>query len=361
MSSAPVPDVHRHREAEPSPRDSAFIRGFLASFLSLAFLCSTLVWLTDPFAVFGTGLIPPVVSADRDYKVSLYRKLANKPEVIILGSSRVKTLDPACIQRVTGRSAFNFGVNAGGADDYLAIYRFLRADPQPPVRQIILGADPEALQEDEGENRALAQSRALGLLAPDGVSRSRAATLSADLLSQESVGAALRSLRHRLLEPRGLPQEALRDDGLQSYPVWDDEIRRGVFPEEERVLGSVPGVLGRYTSFPRLSLRKVGYLQTLVKEAHADGVEVIAFIPPVHPALERAAEGSTVLQQRSAEAARLLRRLESEGMLRYLETRSLENFGGDSTLYYDAIHLMPTNADRLLATLLGHPSGCALQ
>jgi hypothetical protein len=359
VTSTPVPDVHRHRAADPSPRDAAFLRGFLVSLLVFSAFLALLVYLTDPLGLFGVGLVPPVVSADRDYKAGLYRR-GQPSEVLILGSSRVKTLAPECVRRLTGRAAFNFGVNGGGSDDLLAVYRFARTTFPGRLRQLIIGVDPETLEEDEGRNRALLESGALAVWNPAGAGRAHRAGV-ADLLSSESVLAAVHSLRHLTLERGALPQEMLGPDGAQSYPVWDDEIRRGAFPQQDRVLGSIPGVLGRYTSFQALSTRKVSYLRTLVETARDDSVEVVGYIPPVHPALARAALGSGVLQARQADTERLLQELAGERLLRYVPVSTLASFGGDSTLFYDAIHMMPENSARLLAALYGRPGGCALQ
>jgi hypothetical protein len=49
------------------------------------------------------------------------------------------------------------------------------------------------------------------------------------------------------------------------------------------------------------------------------------------------------------------------GLLHYVETRSLADFAGDSTFYYDAIHMTSGNADKLLAAVYPSPGRCALQ
>jgi len=152
---------HLTRAIKASPRDGAFLRTFAATLVGLLVALALLVRVTDPFAAFGTGLVPPIVSADRDYKAALYRSRTPPPEVVLLGSSRIKTLRPGCVSALTGRPAFNFGVNAGVAEDFLAIFRFMRSQPRFEVREILLGAEPEAFTGDPSLGRALAQSRSL--------------------------------------------------------------------------------------------------------------------------------------------------------------------------------------------------------
>ena len=123
---------------------------FLLTFFGVVGGMAALSWLVDPLAAFGTGLLPPAISADRDYKAGLYNRLPTPPSIVVIGSSRSKTIRPACINQLTGESAFNFGVNGAAAEDYLAIFRWLHRDPNSVVHEILLGVDPEALQDTEG-------------------------------------------------------------------------------------------------------------------------------------------------------------------------------------------------------------------
>ncbi|HZB27765.1 MAG TPA: hypothetical protein VE282_04310, partial [Gemmatimonadales bacterium] len=255
---------HLHRPLRSSPRDGAFLRTFAAVFASLLLALAALVWVTDPLATFGTGLVPPIVSADRDYKATLYRARRPSPEVVLLGSSRVKTIRPQCVTALTGRPAFNFGVNAGTAEDFLAIFRFMRAEPGFKVREVLLGAEPEAFAGDGRPGRALAQSRALAsFVSPTATDLDQ---IWSDLLSAGSLSAALRSVWHHGFDRHALPLERLEPDGLQARPLWDDQIRGGRFHRYTEVLASSRAIRGRYTRDVRLSSSRVAQLRQLLTE-----------------------------------------------------------------------------------------------
>jgi hypothetical protein len=350
--------AHRHRPLRSSPRDGAFLRTFVGVFAGLLLALAALVWVTDPLASFGTGLVPPIVSADRDYKATLYRARRPSPEVVLLGSSRVKTIRPQCVTALTGRPAFNFGVNAGTAEDFLAIFRFMRAEPGFKVREVLLGAEPEAFAGDGRPGRALAQSRALAsFVSPAPTDPDR---IWSDLLSAASLSAALRSVWHHGFDRQALPLESLHPDGLQARPLWDDQIRSGRFHRYTEVLASSRAIRGRYTGDVHLSTGRVAQLRQLLTEARNAGVRVTAFVPPVHPALSRDAAG-TSFERLTEDMVAVLRAAERAGLLHYVETRSLTDFAGDSTLYYDAIHMTSGNADKLLAAVYPSPGRCAVQ
>ncbi|MGH7509166.1 MAG: hypothetical protein ACREMZ_06820 [Gemmatimonadales bacterium] len=349
---------HHHRTIVRTPQDRAFLATFVGMFAGLMLGLAALVWITDPAAVFGTGVVPPIVSADRDYKAALYGARNPRPEIVLLGSSRVETLRPDCVLALTGRPAFNFGVNAAMAEDFLAIFRFMRSQPGFSVRQILLGIEPEAFTEDQGIRRAHGRSRVLAPFfsqpVPDGD------LLWSDLWSAASVRLALRSMWHFGFNREDLPQEAVRPDGFQVYPLWDEEIHHGRFQQQLRVSSSSRAIRSRYLAQARISPTGLAQLDLLFREAGSAGVRVTTFVPPVHPALLRDA-ATTPLPALTNELVSFLRASERSGLVRYVETRSLDDFGGDSTLYYDAIHMRSGNADQLLARLYRSQVRCAVQ
>ena len=355
----PPDSTHRHRDVESAPGDGAFLRAFAATFAGLALGLAAIVRLTDPLAAFGTGILPPVVSADRDYKASLYRSAARRPEVIVLGSSRVKTLRPACITDLTGHASFNFGVNAGVAEDFVAILRFVRSDSTGAVREILLGADPEAFTGETGAGRALQASRMLGRHAPVPLATASLSNPSAaDYLTLESVGAAFRSLGRALVPARELPQDALAADGWQTHPRWDAELAAGTFPHAERIASSVASVGARYRRSLELSPARIALLERFLQEAGAGGLRVTAFIPPVHPDLT-ASRAATSLGAMTAAMDSVLRDAERRGLVRYI---GAERLTADPAHFYDAVHMMARNGDAVLAAIYGdRGAACAVQ
>ncbi len=294
---------HRHRDAPSTSRDGPFVGLFLFTFFAAVGGMAALSWLVDPLAAFGTGLLPPAISADRDYKAGLYNRLPTPPSIVVIGSSRSKTIRPACIRQLTGEPAFNFGVNGAAAEDYLAVFRWLHRDPNSVVHKILLGVDPEALQDTEGPHRPLADSRALRGLVAGVVEPHHWTAVAEDLWSRQAIVASVRSLRYAVLGQPELPSTRLSADGVQEYPRFDAQVQAGTFAQVDQVRGSIPGILPRYSDFSRLSSLRLGLLSTMLQEAQAARIQVVAFIPPIHPELERAGSGGD-LPLRSNETGR---------------------------------------------------------
>jgi hypothetical protein len=117
--------------------------------------------------------------------------------------------------------------------------------------------------------------------------------------------------------------------------------------------------MARFKSFRGLDSTRVGYLRAFLREANTAGVEVVVFIPPVHPSLERAEAASRALE-RTVETVALLRGLERDGLLRYVETRAISH-SADSTAYVDVLHFLSPVAIRVAEAIAGGEGSCALQ
>ncbi len=350
--------THPHVPPDASPHDGGFLRVFFGSFAALLALLAALALLTDPLGGFGTGLVPPVVSSDRDQKAARYRRLPLAPELVVLGSSRSKTIAPFCLTQSPTGAGFNFAVNGAGTEDLVAVLGFLRAEPGFRVRTMIVGVDPEMLQGRGGADRALESSRALARFAPR--QRGRVGSLGADLFGWQAVAAALRSIVLHMVSHDSTPETLLGADGVQRYPRAESVLSHAPDAMQPQVLGSIPGILARYESFSGLDSERTADLSDFAREAHAAGIEVVAFIPPVHPALARAAAG-TAWRPRTEETVALLRGLEGEGVLRYVETRQLLDASRDTTQFVDAIHFLAPAAATLAGALSGGRGRCAVQ
>ena len=82
--------------------------------------------------------------ASRTEKIRLLDKLAQAPQLLVLGSSRAMRLDPALLRRLTGLTAFNAAVSSGTCADawcflHLAADRF----PSTPAPRVIWMLDVE--------------------------------------------------------------------------------------------------------------------------------------------------------------------------------------------------------------------------
>jgi len=341
---------------------------FLALFLGvvavLAGLYAGAVRLVDPHGDFGTGLFPVVNLDARAEKMRLFRAYAAgpaAPEGLILGSSRAMKLSPVSLEAETGRRFFNFAVDMARAEDYLAIYRWVRAQGTA-IRYLVIGLDVEALHSDDRPDPGLQRNDALmralgptdlpapGLRRPHGFVRP-IKEYKATFTSQYT-GDLLRSVRFFLRpQSRPLPLMEFEPDGYLRYRRWESERAAGTFRFDRDMERCLTKSLTRLDEMTGLSRRRRGYLRDLVDEARRDGVRVVLWITSLHPLTERYLEAHTsyasLLEATREYEQRLAR---DEGVATYDFSRPA-NYDGSDTGFYDCDHIDESNASRVVAAL----------
>ena len=343
-----------------------FLALFLVTLLGLAALYAGLIRLIDPRGEFGSGLMPVVELDARAEKMRLFREYltAAEPEGLILGSSRAMKMCPRTLELETGHRFFNFAVDNARAEDYLAIYRWARAQGMR-VKVLVIGLDVEALHNDDKPEPGLVRSDALmqalgeGELPESGLlARFRGWPLVRTLKKYKSsftieyVSDAARSVRFSLRpQARPLPLMEFEPDGYLRYRRWERQRAAGRFRFDQDLERCLTKYLTRFDNMTELSGRRRAYVRQLVDEARSDGVRVLVWITSLHPLTERYLEAHTGYATLLAATRDYERALATaDGVATYDFSRP-ESFDGTESGWYDCAHIDETNADRVAVAL----------
>ena len=349
-----------HSAIDPEDRASLrFTRVFLALVLAGLATSAAVALLVDPMRTFGTGRVPSVLTSEHMAKPEAFLRLDPPAQAIVLGSSRVMKIRPACLAELTGVPAFNFGLSSSHVEDLVAAYRFARARGGRPLRALVIGVDVEAFDDHAEPDPRLLSSRYLRAYL-DGGSHLSWSAASRALFGWQAFRYGLSSLWHQLRPSRALPRMHFDGDGFVTYDVWETAQREGRFdpvPEFARVKAQLLGPLsGR--EFDALSAERVALFQDMVRSAHAAGIQVDVYIPPLHPRLADVRTGPIVA--RTAELEALLGALEREGALRWFRIHRIEDVHGDPAGYFDGIHMSEANSTRVLLAMFRREHGCGI-
>ncbi len=331
-----------------------FTRIFLLVLLGGLAMTAAVAVLVDPFRVFGTGRIPTEIVNERVIKPELFLAADPPPQAIVLGSSRVYKVDPRCVTELTGLPAFNFGVGNGNVQDWYAIMAFVNEHRRAAVRELLIGIDVDAFDTHTDHRLEIAPSLGKYVGHP-GLSWGEATRV---LFGQDAFQYGLRSIRFYLRpQDRGHPNY-FGPDGLEFEPERDEAIRRGTYSFEETTAKQAARIKRLAAdSFDRLSPARMSLFRAIVRDAHAAGVTIEAFITPLSPVLARARSFSQI-PRRDAELDVLLAELEREGVLRYHRLAEVEDLGQDPRGFYDGAHMTEPTATRLLLRLFHRQHGC---
>ena len=163
MSAARNGDRRGHRAARPPrraarsprrppatldqllPESDRLGRRFVAVLLGLVALALSIHGgfnaLVDPYDIYDSPLPLERAKTIRALKLELLRRTRPAPEALILGSSRVRMLDPARAGRRLGVRFFHAGGPVGGTADWLSFARYAIRDLGYPIRLLLLGVD----------------------------------------------------------------------------------------------------------------------------------------------------------------------------------------------------------------------------
>ena len=337
-----------------------FVALFLAVLTVLGTALAVAGRVVDPRDDFGGGVCPPVTMDSRREKMRLFTAYAASGGVggLILGSSRSMKLDPKDLEARLGVRFFNFSVDSARAEDLLAIYRWARRQGVT-LRHLVIGLDVEALHDVEASDPRLEGNGELGAaLAGGGRSAGPLARLAEAAARYEAVFTATyvedlaRSVARCLRRSSGKrPLTEFGRDGYLHYVKLEAERAAGTFDVDRRIGESLGEYVIRFRDMRGLSPKRARDLETLIREATADGLTVKIWLTTLHP---RTAQ---YLGERTA-YANLLER--TRAYLAHLgatygadtyDYSSPDRYGGSLTDWYDGAHIDEKNAARVAAGL----------
>ncbi len=335
--------------------DPASARRYLRTFTAIAALLlggvAALNVIVDPTAIFGSGLLPPLVWNDRAEKLSLLRQ-AKAVDTLVIGSSRAMKVEPEFLDQLAGGTAFNAALNSAQAEDYLAIYRYARHSAGHPIRTIILAIDPEAFHNGRDVDERLRAQADLanhvpGLRGPSWWGHRFKAALSYTTLLL-----SLRSIRFAM-SAYPEPSSSFDGRGYLTYVQWEREIAQGTFDREAAFADVRSQYVQRYGGFSRLSPVRLGYLRELLDECARDEVRVFAYITPLHQRTRAALAENTPFPDRVRELSALLADELGRRGIPFLDATDVHSFGGDPEGFFDGVHPTAANNRQLLRRLIG--------
>lgn len=294
------------------------MRAFWATVATGLGLIAAVNWTVDPIHRFHRPLVPPAALWSADQALLLpafvdeqtlrfaHVRLAPKPGVVLLGSSRVIHLDSEAF--APSAAILNLGIGSVTPQDFLAEWQALKDAKKTPARLIVF-ADPWLFNEFHQ-----APGWRAGIPLVDEFLRASAVTTARDrwwlkgqdvlgrvdglteLLSASVLKESWRNVRAtdpsafqlRVVDLATAPQ---RRTLVMTDGSW---LRRGdpaPPPLEEQRRAAVQSMLWGGLTYPassyRLDARSVRLFRALLADARRQGAEVLVLVPPYHPLVWR--------------------------------------------------------------------------
>ncbi len=316
-------------------------------------------FLVDPFSIYGTGIFEPYRANSYVEKADMFEAFDPPAQAIIIGSSRVGSVDPLTVTELTGLRCYNWSVPSAGVDAASAIVHMAVEDFNAPVEMVIIGIDPDVFHQSFGLHaQAKLAPRYSGWFGEDVSSGGLMKTIGGllRLITLEQLNASIAVLRREMGDTSIEQIKLYREDGFALYTPKEEAIAEGTYD-----LNAI--IDGRISGYPNDNFCIQGDIELsettknkwieLLDYCVENGIAVYAYMPPGHPEYIEMLEGfgSMISLQRISE---FLDASISEHGGTFRDFTMLESFGGDTGDFYDEVHMRKANNDRLLIDLLSN-------
>ncbi|MCK4720643.1 hypothetical protein KAU08_08285, partial [bacterium] len=287
----------------------------------------------------------------------MYQELDPMPGTLILGSSRVGSVDPEIVEQLTGISCFNWGAPTTGPAGFNAMIHMAVEDYSAPIQIVIVGVDPEVFHPDRGIHpQAWAAPMYLPYFGDVGIKMKlkRFIRIFMQLFTWEQTSSSFAVLGRELDVATTETPIKYRDDGYTFYTEHDTRIAEGTFNLEGRItnhLLAYPDINVCFTSSDSPSQSKMNKWIEFLEYCDEKGILVFAYLSPMHPRFldllsELGADPS------HEDISEFLKTTISEHGGIFRDFTHIENFNGDQNLFYDEVHMRKENNARILRNLL---------
>ena len=279
-------------------------RRFVAIPLLLLAAVALVNFIVDPYSVTGYNLLSipnKFARDDRDEKVN---RLMTAPryDTLLLGSSRVYSINPLTVESYLHGSAYNAGVGTARIEDQLGFLLLLDRIHKFP-RTVLLGLDFYTFNPEVETNSYFLRNPELNFLHQTVPSSD---TL-AKFLSLDALKASYKTLANFLLHPDARPRfnQYGGKQGSEAVLGLPDLNRKEAshFPLEkiDRELKFI-----KTATYPEISTARMQYLERIIALCKQHHTRLIVFITPLSSDLLAAIGRDPVLSKRLAEFKTML-------------------------------------------------------
>jgi len=335
-------------------RQSTFWKIVSGTFLVLFLLVGGLNFIVDPFAIYGTSLFPAITFNKYQNKLFLLRHFQPPPGALIIGSSRVQSIDPDDVRELTGLDTFNWEVPAAKAETIYSCLRIALEDFDIPVKMVIVGIEPEVFHPTRELSPQVLQVAAYTKYFPE---QSTNAAWQDKFQRLFTINQTIRSITVLKRMLTGTEDEeswiTWRPDGIPVYDwskkphhvsaIFSERLGRGIriYPDNNFIV----------RQFTHLDEGRKEYWEKFLDICVENDIEIYCFFAPLHPDLYDVMirRGTEPIFDQTVEYVE--ETVTASGGV-WRDYRRIEEFGGESGLFRDGWHMLPENGRRLLDDLM---------
>jgi hypothetical protein len=340
----------QHLQTPLTPqRFSVCVGGFVVCGLACIALFN---WTINPFGQYSSHCLAPIVQESRRQKVDLFENLEAEPEGLILGSSRALKFEPHYLLQRTSKTFFNFAVNHGRPEDYLAIVRYYRHRFGHYPKTLLIGVDVAALNDVVPDDARLTAEPRLYAFAKETSWWNDEFDRFSQLFSYRQFTSSIDSLRRCILPSVRERDEAYDSDGVIQYVKRQSQMESNSYDFEAALDFNEREHLAIFGQLREPSQRRLGYLRDTLQLCSENGCKVYLFSTVSHPRLRELLATKTKFLHVEQAAVQAIEGMASRLGATFVDFSSIDSFSGDPHCFVDGIHPLEPNTRRMIDRLI---------
>ena len=213
---------------------------------------------------------------DRTDKVNFFKSI-KKVDNILIGSSRVYSINPATVSKILGGTTYNFGVGTATVEDHLGIIKYLIKENKIP-KNIIIGVDFYTFNPNIPPNSYFLRNKELNFLSYDDNSEN----YIGKFFSFDAFRASVKTLKVHLLNLKDKPRFDKNGwaGGYEDYSKRDEKkdlinVKKEIFEIYKRL----------YLNYNAIDKKRIKYYKEIRKLCKKYHINLYLFTTPLHPML----------------------------------------------------------------------------
>ncbi len=254
-------------------------------FFTLSAIVSSLIFsvnfIVDPYNITKHNILHIKYKFARDDRTEKTNYFTSLPKFdnIMIGSSRVYSINPQTVSHLLGGTTYNFGVGTATVEDHLGVLLYLQKQHKLP-KNLILGVDFYTFNPDIPPNKYFLANKDLNFLSFSNYHED----YLAKFFSLDAFRASFKTLNNHFSNKNEKP----RFDANGWAGAYEDYSKRDIIADEiatkKELLEDKILIYSNYT-YSHIDPKRVDYYQKIKKICKENGINLYIFPTPLNPIL----------------------------------------------------------------------------
>ena len=253
----------------------------LVSIITFSILIFSINVIVDPYNITNYNILNIKHKFTRDDRVEKlnYFKTLNTFSNIIIGSSRVLSMNPSIVTNILGGRTYNFGLGGASVEDELGVLLYLQRENKLP-KNIILGVDYYTFNPKVAPNKYFLKNQELNFLTYD--------TYSDDYMnvffSFDALRASIKTIKYHII---GIKTKSVFDKngwtgGYEDYAQRDEKAD---ILRVDKEIGNNIKVYYTNLDYSYIDIKRKKYYEQIRNICLKNNINLYVFTTPLHPKL----------------------------------------------------------------------------